>query len=120
MRQAPVQFRHAVLLSVSSSHLSRLLEDFAAAFGDADVLLLTPIYPAGEKPIEGVTSERLAQAVCATGHGHVVLCPSLDAVLATLKQMVQAGDLVITLGAGDVGKLGNELLRCLAEGAGDS
>ncbi|HET7823903.1 MAG TPA: UDP-N-acetylmuramate--L-alanine ligase [Anaeromyxobacter sp.] len=89
-----------------------LLPEFATAFNDADVLLLTDIYAAGEDPIPGATAESLANAVRACGHRDVTLVPRVELARAA-KQRLRKGDLVLTLGAGDVTQVGPELLALL-------
>ncbi|MBK6846106.1 MAG: UDP-N-acetylmuramate--L-alanine ligase [Proteobacteria bacterium] len=85
-------------------------EGFATAFYDADRVLVTPIYAAGEAPQPGISAEALAEAMRTHGHRDVLLCASLDEGVALLAQSVAPGDLVITLGAGDVWKVGQRLL----------
>jgi UDP-N-acetylmuramate--alanine ligase len=90
-----------------------LLHEFATAFNDADVLLLTDVYAAGEDPIPGATSEALAEAIRACGHRDVTLVPRAELARAA-RARARAGDLVLTLGAGDVTQVGPELLALLA------
>ena len=90
-----------------------LLAEFTTAFNDADVLLLTDIYAAGEEPLEGVTGEGLAEAVRAHGHRDVVHVDR-SKLVAAARERVRPGDLVITLGAGDITAVGPELLGMLA------
>src|SRR5207237_158386 len=90
-----------------------LLSDFATAFNDADVLVLTDIYAAGEDPIPGVSGQRLHEAVRACGHRDASFVPDRSAVAQALRDRVREGDLVLTLGAGDVTHLGEELLALL-------
>jgi UDP-N-acetylmuramate--alanine ligase len=94
-----------------------LFSDFATAFHDSDVLLVTEIYAASEDPIEGVSGERLAAAIRQHGHRDVTFCPDKDHALQTLLGRVQQGDLVITLGAGDVWRVGQALVDRLEGGA---
>ena len=89
-----------------------LLAEFTTAFNDADVLLLTDIYAAGEEPLPGVTGEGLAEAVRAHGHRDVVHVDRAK-LAAAARDRVRAGDLVITLGAGDITAVGPELLGML-------
>jgi UDP-N-acetylmuramate--alanine ligase len=94
-----------------------LLGEFATAFNDADVLFVTGIYPAGEAPLPGVTSEALAEAVRTHGHRDVRLVPELRDLPGALVPALAAGDLVITLGAGSIAGVGPRLLAALEEGA---
>ncbi len=90
-----------------------LREEFECSFYQADVLLITDIYPAGEAPLEGVDADSLAQGIIAHGHRDVVRVPRVEDVPMALCERVQAGDLVITLGAGDVTGVGDRLLEQL-------
>ena len=92
-----------------------LFDDFAAAFHDADRLVLTEIYGAGEPKIPGVEAEALAEAIAARGHRGVRFVRDLERVPAELVPELRDGDLVLTLGAGSVGALGPKLVAALAE-----
>jgi len=91
-----------------------LFDDFAGAFHDADVLVLTPIYAAGEEKLAGVDSAALAAAVAAAGHRQVRYEPELTHLPGTLSEELRPGDLVLTLGAGDISGFGPRLLEALA------
>jgi UDP-N-acetylmuramate--alanine ligase len=88
-----------------------LEEDFARAFYRADILLVLPIYAAGEEPIPGVTAERLVDQFKKFGHKDVCYAPDFASVAALLRNRLRDGDLLITLGAGDVWKVGEEFLK---------
>ncbi len=90
-----------------------LLDEFATAFDDADVLLLTEIYAASEDPIPGVTGEGLAAAVRARGHRDVTFVPERAGLAGAARARVRPGDLVLTLGAGDITGVGPDLLALL-------
>lgn len=90
-----------------------LQKDFGSAFVDADVVILTEIYAAGEKPIEGINGEVLYREVIANGHRHVQYIADLNAIPAILADVLQPGDLVLTLGAGNVWQAGPALLAVL-------
>jgi UDP-N-acetylmuramate--alanine ligase len=90
-----------------------LLDEFATAFNDADVLLLTEIYAASEDPIPGVTGQALAEAVRARGHRDVTFVPERARLAEAARSRVRKGDLVLTLGAGDITNAGPELLALL-------
>jgi len=90
-----------------------LLNEFARAFYDADVLAVCDIYPAGETPIPGITAEAVAQAIKTHGHKDVTLVKSLKDVPAWLVERSREGDMVITMGAGSVYKSGEEFVRQL-------
>jgi UDP-N-acetylmuramate--alanine ligase len=88
-----------------------LRQEFLTAFNQADVLIVLDIYPAGEAPIPGVTAEDLADGIRTHGHRNVTYLGSDRArAIAHLAEITRPGDLVLTLGAGDVGQLGPELL----------
>jgi UDP-N-acetylmuramate--alanine ligase len=91
-----------------------LMAEFATAFNDADVLLLTDVYAAGEEPIPGATAATLAEAVRSHGHRDVTLVPRAELARAA-KERVRPGDLVLTLGAGDITAAGPELLELLGK-----
>ncbi len=90
-----------------------LLDDFAHAFDQADALYVTPVYAAGESPVTGVSGETLVERVRAAGHPSVHWMENADDAVSRLIPELQSGDRVLTLGAGDVWKLGVELLRTL-------
>ncbi len=89
-----------------------LLGEFATAFNDADALLLTEIYPAGEDAIPGVSGGRLFEAVKACGHRDVAFAERGE-LARRLKDRAREGDIVITLGAGDITHVGEELLELM-------
>ncbi len=96
-----------------------LTPEFGACFGSADLVFVLPIYAAGEDPIEGVSSENIVRAVNAGGHGGASLLPSVEEAPALLAPRLRPGDVVITLGAGNVFQAGEALLVELAgRGAG--
>ncbi len=84
---------------------------FGPVFNEADKVIIMPIYPAGEKPIEGVSAELIYRAVKDSGHRDVTLVSGHDEALDVLRKEARSGDLVITLGAGDVWKVGEEFLK---------
>ncbi|HLK41106.1 MAG TPA: UDP-N-acetylmuramate--L-alanine ligase [Polyangiaceae bacterium] len=92
-----------------------LFEDFTRAFNKADVVLVTDVYPAGEKPIEGASGAALADAIRAHGHRAVTYVPGRANVTAALLEVVEPGDLVVALGAGDINASARELLAALTE-----
>jgi UDP-N-acetylmuramate--alanine ligase len=94
------------------SRTARLWRDFGDAFADADVVVLTDVYAAGEPPQPGVSGRLILQAVCETGPANrVVYLPKRSDILARLPDLTRPGDLVITLGAGDVTSLPDEWLK---------
>jgi UDP-N-acetylmuramate--alanine ligase len=90
-----------------------LLDEFSHAFDQADVLFVTDVYAAGEAAIPGVTGEKLAQAVRAAGHPSVTWVENKEQLADLVRPSLREGDLVITLGAGDIWKAGLGLLERL-------
>jgi UDP-N-acetylmuramate--alanine ligase len=89
--------------------------EFVTAFNDADTLVLTDIYAAGEAKIPGIEAAPLADAIRAHGHHDVRFAANLDDVLGALLATVTAGDLVVTLGAGSISQVGGRLLAALGK-----
>jgi UDP-N-acetylmuramate--alanine ligase len=101
------------------SRTQHLLNDFLTAFYQSDVLIVMDIYAAGEAPIPGVHARNLADGIAAHGHREVLyLGGDRAAIVDYLYESTRSGDLVLTLGAGDVGLLGGELLTRLGPDPG--
>jgi UDP-N-acetylmuramate--alanine ligase len=90
-----------------------LFDDFLTAFEGADRLVLTEVYAAGENPIEGVTSEALYQGIKRKGHMEVEFIPDKGQIVKQLAGKLNPGDIVLTLGAGDIYKVGEALVEAL-------
>ena len=88
-----------------------LLHDFGSSFSDADVLYVMDIYPAGEQPLEGVSGEAVLNAIRDKGHGNAAYISGHDLLMETLMNALRPNDHFFTIGAGDVWKLGEELLK---------
>jgi UDP-N-acetylmuramate--alanine ligase len=95
------------------SRLSDLWDDFCAAFNHATEVVVCPVYAAGEPALEGVDAAAMGQALRDRGHRNVAVVDNLDGAVAHLRDTVSAGDVVITLGAGDVYKVCDALLAAL-------
>ncbi|MDA8140587.1 MAG: UDP-N-acetylmuramate--L-alanine ligase [Desulfobacteraceae bacterium] len=95
------------------SRTKALFDDFARSFYRSDVLLVLPIYAASERPIEGVDSRALCDSIRARGHKDVSYVAGMEEALALLEKTVQPGDVVLTLGAGNVYRLGEQLVERL-------
>lgn len=93
-----------------------LWQEFVVAFDAADLLLLTDIYPAGEEPIPEVTSDRLAREIKERGFRHVYYFSEPSKAVDYVRKIVRKGDLVLTMGAGDIWKAGRSLLGMLSPG----
>ncbi|WP_018885419.1 UDP-N-acetylmuramate--L-alanine ligase [Paenibacillus massiliensis] len=91
-----------------------LLDAFSRAFGGADEVIITDIYsPAGEKQIEGIHSSKLVELIVSNSNANARYLPTKEAVVQELQQRIQPGDLVITMGAGDIWKAGEALAQHL-------
>ena len=90
-----------------------LLPEFAKVLATADAVVLTDIYAASEDPIEGTTAETLTAAIKRFGHKDVRYVGALENAPEVLRDHVQAGDLVLTLGAGSIGGIGTEVMNTL-------
>ena len=88
-----------------------LFKDFLNAFNQADLLLITDIYPAGEDPLPGVKAENLFYGIREHGHKHVYYHSQKKEIVNHLLKLLKPGDVVITLGAGDIWQLGEQLLQ---------
>ncbi len=88
-----------------------LLDQFVTSFNEADALIVTEIYAASEDKIEGVSGKLLAERISKSGHKNVLFAPTKEDVADTILQIASPGDLVITLGAGDIYKVGERLIE---------
>jgi UDP-N-acetylmuramate--alanine ligase len=86
------------------SRLGNLMDEFQGAFNDADAVYVTPVYAAGEAPVEGVDADALVQGLVRRGHRQAETVADADALARVLAQQVAPGDQVICLGAGDITK----------------
>ncbi|MGH9899846.1 MAG: UDP-N-acetylmuramate--L-alanine ligase [Pyrinomonadaceae bacterium] len=92
-----------------------LMEEFARSFNNADVLLIADIYAASEEPIPGITAEALCGSIKSFGHKNVSYIGSIESATEILAGEVRTGDIVITLGAGNVYRAGESLLKIIGE-----
>ena len=94
------------IIAVFQPHLfsrtKSFYKEFAAAFMDSDVLIVTDIYPAREKPIKGITGKLVFNAARSTGHKNAHYIPDLKDLQTTLDGIIQENDMVITIGAGTI------------------
>ena len=84
------------------TRLHDLFDDFSACFNDADTIMVAPVYPAGEEPIEGVNSQALAQRIRAGGHRDARYIDGPAAIAPAVRDLAKDGDFVIFLGAGNI------------------
>jgi UDP-N-acetylmuramate--alanine ligase len=90
-----------------------LYDRFGTAFFDADKVIVTEIYPAGEKPIEGVTAKLIYDSLKKYGHKDAMYIKEFEEIIEYLKKELKPGDLLITIGAGNVYKIGEAILQQL-------
>jgi UDP-N-acetylmuramate--alanine ligase len=90
-----------------------LWEDFRRSFNQADILVVTEIYAAGEAPIEGINGERLAEAISTAGHKNVVCTSTMQAGMEYMLREARPGDAVLAIGAGSVGRVLEQLAMLL-------
>lgn len=93
-----------------------LFKDFLTSFNQADLLFLTGIYPAGEDPIPGVNVQDLYEGIKGYGHKDVTLVLEKDKIIEGVLPRLRPGDMVFTLGAGDIWRIGERLIERLKEG----
>jgi UDP-N-acetylmuramate--alanine ligase len=97
------------------SRLRDLMEEFQTAFNDADAVYVTPVYAAGEAPIEGVDADALVAGLKARGHRDAHVVTGADDLADALARTVRSGDMVVCLGAGDITKWAAGLANAIGE-----
>jgi UDP-N-acetylmuramate--alanine ligase len=112
-RQCGFRRVHVIFQPHRFTRTRDLMDEFATAFSDADTLCLLDIYPASEKPIEGVTADALANRIAGAGNRSVTYARSTSDAVASVAALAQPGDMVLTLGAGSVSQLGPKILEKL-------
>jgi UDP-N-acetylmuramate--alanine ligase len=115
-RQCGFRRVHVIFQPHRFTRTRDLMDEFATAFADVDTVCLLDIYPANEKPIEGITAEVLASRIVGVGNGSVAYAPSFSDAVAAVAALAQPGDMVLTLGAGSVSQLGAMMLETLEGG----
>ncbi|MGH7803891.1 MAG: glutamate ligase domain-containing protein, partial [Candidatus Binatia bacterium] len=121
LRAAREGFQRRLVVAFQPHRFSRtrdLFDDFLTAFDDADLLFLGEIYAAGEERIEGVSGEALAQALRRRGNLDVRFAGSRNALTDAVFAAIRPGDLLLVLGAGDIYKVGEEIVQRLRVRAG--
>ena len=93
------------------SRTKSLYHEFLTAFSETDELILTEIYAASEQPVAGVTGKWLADGI--KKHRSMYYCPDFEAIMNKINKILQPGDIVLTLGAGNIWQIGKELLERL-------
>ncbi len=103
------------LVAVFQPHLFSRTRDFYAEFGrsflNSDVFICTDVYPAREKPMEGITGKMISDAAKDFGHKNVIYEPDKNKLPELLKTVVEKDDIVITMGAGDIWKYGEQFVE---------
>ncbi len=112
-RQCGFRRVHVIFQPHRFTRTRDLMDEFATAFADADTLCLLDIYPASEKPIEGITAEALVGRIAGAGKAGVAYAPSFSDAVASVAALARPGDMVLTLGAGSVSQLGAMILERL-------
>jgi len=92
------------------SRLSRLMNEFATSFNQADILIITEIYPAGEDPINGVNGQALYEEIKRFGHKNVIYEPVLTKLPDLLSSLLIPNDLLLVLGAGNINRIIPEII----------
>jgi UDP-N-acetylmuramate--alanine ligase len=92
-------------------------QDFGRAFSGADVVIVTNIYSACERPVPGVSSADIVDAVSETTESAVYSIPNKEEVVSLLKALIKPGDFIISFGAGDIWTVTEELAHFLKEGS---
>jgi len=114
LRGIKMGFGHRRVIAVFQPHrytrTRDLLDEFCTSFYDADVLIITKIYPAGEPPIDGVEAKKIWEGARTHGHRDASYIEDWEEILERLKSIVQPNDIILTLGAGDIYKIGQRLL----------
>src|SRR3970282_3052411 len=105
------------LVAVFQPHLYSRTKDFYQEFGrsflNTDIFICTDVYPAREKPIEGVTGELISNATKSFGHRNVIYVEDKNDIPNVLNNLKQEGDIIITMGAGDIWKYGEKFVDML-------
>lgn len=103
------------IIAVFQPHLfsrtQELYKEFGLSFFDAEVLVVTDVYPSREKPIEGITGKLIADTAEQYGHKNVIYVEDKADVTEKLKDISKAGDIIITMGAGDIYKSGESFVN---------
>jgi UDP-N-acetylmuramate--alanine ligase len=101
------------------SRTHQLMDRFATVLAAADEIVLTDIYPAGESPIPGITVDALASVVSRSAPGRVRVVRELSDLPSAVAGLARSGDLVVTLGAGSIGTMGERILEAVRERHGE-
>lgn len=95
------------------SRLNDLFEDFAQCYREADIAVITPVFGAGEEPIEGVDHTALVNSMLGHGHKHARVLEDLETLPALIQEIAEPGDMVVCMGAGSISTYANDLIEAL-------
>ena len=119
LKAARAMVGNGQLIAIAQPHrytrLQDLFEEFSTCFNAADLVLVPPVYEAGESPIEGFDHESLVASIRSHGHQGAAPLPSLDALPEVIRELARPGGMIVCLGAGDISAYANELSGRLAE-----
>jgi len=105
------------IITIFQPHLYSRTRDFYRIFGqaffDSDILIVTEIYPAREKPIDGISGRLISDRALECGHENALFLSSEFEIIEYIKKIVKPNDIVITMGAGDIWKIGEKLIQIL-------
>jgi UDP-N-acetylmuramate--alanine ligase len=93
-----------------------LFDDFVTVLAEQPDLLLCEVYPAGEQPISGATGKSLCQAIRVRGASNPIFVAEVQDLQAVLAPVVQEGDVILTMGAGSIGRVARQLFETLSKG----
>ena len=103
------------IVAVFQPHLFSRTRDFYDEFGrsfyQSDVLIVAPIYPAREKPISGISGKLISEAAIQSGHSNARYVESNDNIVEEITKVAKPGDIVITMGAGNIYQFGEKFLE---------
>ncbi|MCF8474332.1 MAG: UDP-N-acetylmuramate--L-alanine ligase [Emcibacter sp.] len=99
----------AVIQPHRYSRLQSLFDEFCGCFNDADIVIVAPVYEAGEKPIEGINRDSLVDGIRAVGHRNVLALEGQESLARQIASIAEEGDIVICMGAGSISQWAHEL-----------
>ncbi len=102
------------------TRLRDLFDEFCSCFNDADTVIVSPVYEAGEAPIEGINRDTMVQGLQERGHKHALALENADALPATIAELAKPGDMVVCLGAGNITQWANALPQDLEKLGGSA
>ncbi len=116
LNAARVGFEHRLIVIFQPHRYSRtqlLEEEFCRSFYQSDILVITDIYAAGEAPLENISAKKIAEGAQKYGHKNVIYVPERTKIVSAILPILKKGDLVLTLGAGDITYVSDELVDAL-------